>query len=38
MTVLIRKKQGLSLQNMMAIPPEYQYALVVADIDRKEIR
>ena len=36
--VLTLKKQQRSMQNVKAIPVEFQHALVVADIDKKKIR
>ena len=36
--VLIKKEQRWFIQNAMAIPVEFQHALMVADIDKKKIR
>ena len=36
--VLIMKERRWSMQNVKAIPGEYQHALVVADIDKRKIR
>ena len=36
--VLIKKEHHQFIQNMKAIPGEFQHSLVVADIDKKKIR
>ena len=36
--VLIRKEHWCFIQNVNAIPGEFQHALVVADVDKKKIR
>ena len=37
-TVLIKKEHRRSIQNVKAILGEFQYAIVIADIDKKKIR
>ena len=36
--VLIEKEHQRFVQNMKAIPGEFQHALVIADIDRRKIK
>ena len=35
--VLIKKEHRRSIQNVKAIPAEFQHALVIADVDKKKI-
>ena len=36
--MLIKKEHQRSIQNVKAIPGEFQHALLIADIDKKKIR
>ena len=38
LTVFINKEHQLLIQNVKAIPMEFQDGLVIADIDKKKIR
>ena len=36
--MLIKKEHRLSMQNVNAIPGEFQHSLVIADIDKRKVR
>ena len=36
--VLIKKEHGRFIQNVKAIPGEFQHALLIEDIDKRKIR